>query len=483
MTIIMKKENKEKNIFGEPPSKLELTTTKKTQPKNRQIYTLFASHYYSHHLFYLNTKTVKRNSHSWEHGSHQMKTTECKHIITANHAITNAIDIQSTKASGTTNHVSLVANSYLIKGCETTFLVKKEYVIWQMANVKVQRAMPSEILEIKNNSPKQVDIILIPNPDIFLDIKTNLEDFHEYYQNLALTKEEQEQWLVQLNTRLYLNPNSNYEQYIVLPDLTKEQELKWYSDNNEGIMPECVHDTDAGFDLRYSGKNAIKLEPHSHICIDLKISLEILATTIIQLASRSSLAKRGINIKGRIIDAEYVRNIIAMLQNNSEKAYVIEPNEKIVQAIFLFLVKIAQLVSMRNKEELGITARGIQGFGSMGRVDIPVNMVEEEIIDKREIISTGQLISIPPYDQYMVVIEKKVKDQNQIFEAEAACCELGEIELINLHIPTKNYSHIKIPIYNNTGKIIEIPEGTIIGHSTTKIDQTPFQTFHSFMDI
>ncbi|KAG9286278.1 hypothetical protein G9A89_014264 [Geosiphon pyriformis] len=77
------------------------------------------------------------------------------------------------------------------------------------------------------------------------------------------------------------NSELNYEQYIALPDLSKEQELKWYSDNGKGIMPERVHNTDAGFDLRYPGKNVIKLEPHSHTCIDLKIALEIPATTMV----------------------------------------------------------------------------------------------------------------------------------------------------------------------------------------------------------
>ncbi|KAG9288702.1 hypothetical protein G9A89_004321 [Geosiphon pyriformis] len=85
---------------------------------------------------------------------------------------------------------------------------------------------------------------------------------------------------------------------------------------------------------------------------------------MVQLAFRSSLAKKGINIKRRIIDAEYVRNIIAMLQNNSEKAYIIEPNEKITQTIFLPLMKIAQLVLVKKKEKLGITAKKIQKFRS-----------------------------------------------------------------------------------------------------------------------
>ncbi|KAG9288781.1 hypothetical protein G9A89_023078 [Geosiphon pyriformis] len=100
-----------------------------------------------------------------------------------------------------------------------------------------------------------------------------------------------------------------------------------------------------------------------------------------------------------------------MLQNDSEKTYTIDPNKKIAQAIFLLLMKIAQLLSVGNREELGITVRGIQGFGSMGIIDILINMAEEKIVDKEEIISTHQAISIPLYDQYMLAIKREVKDQ------------------------------------------------------------------------
>ncbi|KAG9295458.1 hypothetical protein G9A89_013487 [Geosiphon pyriformis] len=248
-------------------------------------------------------------------------------------------------------------------------------------------------------------------------------------------------------------------------------------------MPECAHDTDARFDLRYPGKESIKLEPHSCTHIDLKVALEILATTIVQLAFRSSLAKRGINIRGGIIDIRYVGNIIAMLQNDSEKAYIIEPNKKIAQAIFLPLVRVAQLVSVGKRKELGITARGIQGFGSTGRIDVPVNMVEEKIVGQREIISTGQAISISPYNQYMLAIERKEKDQAQIFEAEASLCESGEVGFINLHIPAKDYSHIKILIYNNTKNVIEIPARTIIGYLNTKIKDQPPNPIPDFSQL
>ncbi|KAG9292355.1 hypothetical protein G9A89_015225 [Geosiphon pyriformis] len=214
-----------------------------------------------------------------------------------------------------------------------------------MVNAKIKEAMLSEILEIKNNPPEPVDIVLISNLEAFLDIKTGSKEFHGHYQNLAPTREEQKQHLKHNNNDNDLDSDSksnlNYKQYIALLNLTKKQELKWFSDNNEGIMPEHIYNTDAGFDLKYLEKNFIKLELHSYICINLKIALEILTTIMVQLVSRSSLAKKRINIRRRIIDAGYIRNIIAMLQNDLEKAYIIDPNKKIAQAIFLLLVKIA----------------------------------------------------------------------------------------------------------------------------------------------
>ncbi|KAG9288616.1 hypothetical protein G9A89_006717 [Geosiphon pyriformis] len=295
----------------------------------------------------------------------------------------------------------------------------------------IKGATLEKIKTIKNNPPKPIELNWDPKPVINL---LNPKQFHKHYQELAPTKEEQEQCLEEINTRLcdhclipcdfqycnecdfiynpppyiiymipekkepisncasesesIFNSNSNSDNnddknndssfvqnsnenisdsnsdsnpkiYIVLPDLSKEQELKWYSDNNEGIMPECTHDTDTEFNLRYLGKKAIKLEPNLRTCIDLKIALEIPATTMVQLAFRNSLAKKRINIRGEIINTGYVGNIIAMLQNNSKKIYIIEPNKKIAQTIFLPLVKIAQLVSVGNREELRITAKGI----------------------------------------------------------------------------------------------------------------------------
>ncbi|KAG9292326.1 hypothetical protein G9A89_000800 [Geosiphon pyriformis] len=148
----------------------------------------------------------------------QTKTTGCEPITTANYVIENTIVTQNDKASGTTNHV-LLANNISGSGgtcntlCQYTILISdwvtisylegyphNENKIWQMANAKMEGASPSEILEIKNNPPEPTNIVLVLNPDVFLNLENSPEEFHEHYQNLAPTRKEQEQRLEEINT-------------------------------------------------------------------------------------------------------------------------------------------------------------------------------------------------------------------------------------------------------------------------------------------
>ncbi|KAG9287514.1 hypothetical protein G9A89_023886 [Geosiphon pyriformis] len=71
--------------------------------------------------------------------------------------------------------------------------------IWGMAMAKIEGTLPEEIREIKNNPPEPIELDWDPEPVINL---LNPEQFHEHYQELALTREKQEQHLEKLNTRL-----------------------------------------------------------------------------------------------------------------------------------------------------------------------------------------------------------------------------------------------------------------------------------------
>ncbi|KAG9288602.1 hypothetical protein G9A89_006703 [Geosiphon pyriformis] len=109
-------------------------------------------------------------------------------------------------------------------------------------------------------------------------------------------------------------------------------------------------------------------------------------------------------------------------------------------------------------------------------------MAKEKVIDMREIISTHQLISILSYNQYMLAIEKKVKNQAQIFKVEATNYESRKIGITNLYIPAKSPKHIKISIYNTMEKIIEIPKDFTSPRSPTR-QQEPLQTSSNLLDF
>ncbi|KAG9290478.1 hypothetical protein G9A89_002453 [Geosiphon pyriformis] len=143
-------------------------------------------------------------------------------------------------------------------------------------------------------------------------------------------------------------------------------QLKYFDNHGQGIRPKKAHEIDAGYDLKYPGKNTLVLQPKSLTKINLKITLEISPGAMIQIASRSSLASKKINIREGVIDAKYTEDITIMLQNEIDKLFRIEHAKKIAQAIYLLLINILDLQSVNNREQLGKSERRMQGFGSTG---------------------------------------------------------------------------------------------------------------------
>ncbi|KAG9291364.1 hypothetical protein G9A89_003468 [Geosiphon pyriformis] len=243
------------------------------------------------------------NCYQWAHAVAITKNTKWQLSFIAIHASLNVLEDQNELENGIMSSAWCVKKLSSMKECGITFLKKKKHVT-------------NHCDLIYNPLPCMIYIILEeekPISSCALELKST------FNSNLNSDKDDNEN-----NSSSSIpnepenyddsNSNSNPKIYITLSNLTKKQELKWFSDNNEGIMPEHAHNTDAGFDLRYLGKDLIKLKPYLCTCINLKIALEILTTTMVQLISRSSLAKKRINIKGGIIDTEYIENIIAMLR-------------------------------------------------------------------------------------------------------------------------------------------------------------------------
>ena len=187
-------------------------------------------------------------------------------------------------------------------------------------------------------------------------------------------------------------------------------EIKVYLDKEKGKESEKAYNTDAGFDLRYPEKEKLEIKPGKIAFINSYIAMEIPENTYCQLVSRSSLAKQGIEVKGGTIDAGYTGNIGIILYNNSDETYIIQPNEKIAQAVFLPLIKISNLKLVNTREELKSSKRGQQGFGSSGKIN-PIDFdLEDEYEIEEEEISDQPLLQINEEYNNQTILDIQVNE-------------------------------------------------------------------------
>ncbi|KAG9305947.1 hypothetical protein G9A89_016600 [Geosiphon pyriformis] len=84
---------------------------------------------------------------------------------------------------------------------------------------------------------------------------------------------------------------------------------------------------------------------------------------------------------------------------------------------------------------------------------------------------------------YILVIEKRIKNQAQIFEVKTIICESGKMEFTNFYILAKSLKHIKIFIYNIIRDVIEIPTETTIEYLSTKVEEQPPNPILDFLQL
>ncbi|KAG9298094.1 hypothetical protein G9A89_004958 [Geosiphon pyriformis] len=224
--------------------------------------------------------------------------------------------------------------------------------------------------------------------------------------------------------------------------------LKYFNNKGQGIKPEKAHKIDARYDLRYSEKDTLILQPKSLMRINLKIALKIPPRMILQIASQFSLASKGINIRGGIIDAGYTRDITVMLQNETDKPFKIKHTEKIAQAIYLPLINISGLQLVIQREQLGKNERKTQGFGSTGRFMVSVNIAFNTQNESHQIFRLLQPITISPFGKHHKIYTcGKLTTTQQIFEANKQICTKHGISILNIYIP-KGIKKVRITFYN-----------------------------------
>lgn len=130
-------------------------------------------------------------------------------------------------------------------------------------------------------------------------------------------------------------------------------------------LPQYATASSVGLDLRADISEPLTLRPLERAMVPTGLYTAIPVGYEIQVRPRSGLAaKHGITVLNTpgTIDPDYRGEIKVILVNLSNEDFVIEPAERIAQAVF---AKYSQL-EWEEVQELEETQRGAGGFGSTG---------------------------------------------------------------------------------------------------------------------
>ena len=130
-------------------------------------------------------------------------------------------------------------------------------------------------------------------------------------------------------------------------------------------LPEYSTSMSAGMDLKANISEPITLGPLQRILIPTDLYMAIPEGYVLQICSRSGLAlKNGIfclNAPG-VVDADYRGNVGIILANFSDTPFIINPGDRVAQAVLNKFEKI----EWNEVTTLDETERGTGGFGHSG---------------------------------------------------------------------------------------------------------------------
>ncbi|PIA14727.1 Deoxyuridine 5'-triphosphate nucleotidohydrolase, partial [Coemansia reversa NRRL 1564] len=139
---------------------------------------------------------------------------------------------------------------------------------------------------------------------------------------------------------------------------TDDQSLRVVILHPRATLPASAHVDDAGYDVMMPGM----VVDYSVCIVPLGIAVEAPPGTYIQIAGRSSLAAKGVQPLGGVVDRGYSGEISVLLHNHNDERLKLEAGDQIAQLLVLHIAKPRPL----HVKELQASARGLQGFGSTG---------------------------------------------------------------------------------------------------------------------
>jgi dUTP pyrophosphatase len=135
----------------------------------------------------------------------------------------------------------------------------------------------------------------------------------------------------------------------------------------KGDVPKYQSELASGFDVRAQLTENLILKPGERALVPTGLSFEIPPGYEIQARPRSGLAaKHGISLVNTpgTIDADYRGEVKIILINHGQEVFEVKDQERIAQ---LVLAPVA-FANLEISDDLSATTRGVDGFGSTGRL-------------------------------------------------------------------------------------------------------------------
>jgi len=155
--------------------------------------------------------------------------------------------------------------------------------------------------------------------------------------------------------------------------------LKVYRIREEAKLPLRVHRGDAGMDLFYCPDKkphpplcfkrldgAFSLSPGASCLVPTGIKVEVPANHMLEIKNKSGIASKTQLLVGAcVVDSGYDGEVLVNLHNFSTETRIIEPGQKIAQAVLIPIVNcgVQEVFEDKLNER---TPRGAGAFGSTG---------------------------------------------------------------------------------------------------------------------
>ncbi|EKM56394.1 uncharacterized protein PHACADRAFT_93367 [Phanerochaete carnosa HHB-10118-sp] len=131
-----------------------------------------------------------------------------------------------------------------------------------------------------------------------------------------------------------------------------------------GILPKQGTEESAGFDL-YSAES-VQIPARDRKIVGTGIAIRAPHGTYAQIAPRSGLAVKGIDVGAGVVDQDYTGEVRIVLINSTSQSFQVRAGNRIAQVI-LERIASCNIEEVSSLSSLMETQRGSGGFGSTGK--------------------------------------------------------------------------------------------------------------------